>query len=271
MDLVAKCLLRISTYDCQNISLNSIPLLNTRVFKEAAASDDRRYAGELRGPLEGIPFTVKDRYKVKGMTVASGSEAFQNLITNEDAFTVEVLRNSGAVLIGKTNMCPMAYGGMLRGVYGQAESPYNSKYLAAAFASGSSNGSGVATAASFAAFGMGEETVSSGRSPASNNGLLAYTPSRALLSIRGNWPLYPTCDTVVPHARSMDDLFDILDVLTSQDKNTSSDFWRDQPFVEIPKSWERRAYPVPSLEQADVLNGKRIVVPENVRQQCSKW
>lgn len=81
----------------------------------------------------------------------------------------------------------MAAGGMQRGVYGRAESPYNADYLAAAFASGSSNGSAVATAASFGLFGMGEETISSGRSPASNNGLVAYTPSRGLISIRGNW------------------------------------------------------------------------------------
>ena len=100
----------------------------------------------------------------------------------------------------------MANGGMQRGVYGRAESPYNGDYLTAAFASGSSNGSGTATAASFAAFGLGEETWSSGRAPASNNGLVAYTPSRGVISVRGNWPLVPTMDVVVPHTRSVDDL-----------------------------------------------------------------
>ena len=262
VDLVAKYLHRISTYDCRNIALNSIPLLNPSVFEEAALSDDRRLAGQPRGQLEGIPFTVKDSYKVKGMTVASGSEAFQDLIASEDAFSVSALRKAGAILVGKTNMCPMAYGGMLRGVYGRAESPYNLTYLAAAFASGSSNGSGVSTGASFAAFGMGEETVSSGRSPASNNGLIAYTPSRGLISIRGNWPLYPTCDTVVPHTRTMDDLLEILDVITDDDQNTVGDFWRDQPFVDIPKSWRDRPETFKSIKQVDFLKGKRIAAPE---------
>ena len=262
VDLVVKCLLRISTYDCRNTALNSVPLLNLHCLEEAALSDDRRSAGETCGLLEGIPFTAKDSYKVKGMAVASGSEAFQDLVANEDAFTVDVLRKAGAVLIGKTNMCPMAYGGMIRGVYGRAESPYNSKYLAAAFASGSSNGSGVSTAASFAAFGMGEETVSSGRSPASNNGLVAYTPSRGLISVRGNWPLYPTCDVVVPHTRTMDDLFSILDVVTAVDSQTIGDFWRDQPFVDIPTSWEDRPRSFSSLREIDFLKGKRIDVPE---------
>lgn len=261
VDLVAAYLLRIATYDTRNTCLNSVPILNPEVFTEASASDARRAAGRGRGHLEGIPFTVKDSYKVRGMTVASGSEAFQHLVASEDAFTVKTLRAAGAILIGKTNMCPMAFGGMLRGVYGRAESPYNLKYLAAAFASGSSNGSGVSTAASFAAFGMGEETVSSGRSPASNNGLVAYTPSRGLISIRGNWPLYPTCDVVVPHTRSMDDLLAILDTLTAEDDDTIGDFWRDQPFVETRTRWAQRPESFANIKESRFLNGKRIVVP----------
>ncbi|KIY04094.1 uncharacterized protein Z520_00786 [Fonsecaea multimorphosa CBS 102226] len=264
VDLVAKYLLRINTYDCRNTALNSIPLINEDVFEEAAAADDRRAAGQANGLLEGIPFTVKDSYKVRGMTVASGSEAFENLVANEDAFTVRALREAGAVLMGRTNMCPMAYGGMLRGVYGRAESPYNKDYLPAAFGSGSSNGSGVSVAASFSAFGMGEETVSSGRSPASNNALVAYTPSRGLISIRGNWPLYPTCDIVVPHTRSMDDMFVLVDVLTRQDSETIGDFWRDQPFTQLPASpWSGVPRPLaPAKLNAGYLNGKRIAVPQ---------
>lgn len=261
VDLVTAYLLRIATYDTRNTCLNSVPLINPHVFDEAAASDERRASKQPRGPLEGIPFTVKDSYKVKGMTVASGSEAFEDLIASEDAFTVKALRDAGAILIGKTNMCPMAFGGMLRGVYGRAESPYNPKYLAAAFASGSSNGSGVSTAASFAAFGMGEETVSSGRSPASNNGLVAYTPSRGVISIRGNWPLYPTCDVVVPHTRSMDDLAAILDVLAAEDENTVGDFWRDQPFLDLRQKWQRKPKSYEIIKDRDFLRGKKFAVP----------
>lgn len=192
VELVALYLRRISRYDVCGPTLNSIPILNPAVFEEAAESDDRRAAGQPIRPLEGIPYTVKDSYKVAGMTVAAGSPAFRHLVAHEDAFTVAAIRAAGGVLIGRTNMPAMAYGGMQRGIYGRAESPYNGAYLAAAFGSGSSNGSAVATAAGLAAFGMGEETVSSGRSPASNNGVVAYTPSRGCLSIRGNWPLYPS-------------------------------------------------------------------------------
>ncbi|KZF20949.1 putative amidase [Xylona heveae TC161] len=260
VELVALYLRRISKYDCRGPCLNSIPLLNSSVFEEAAASDDRRRGGHV-GPLEGIPFTVKDSYKVKGMSVASGSPAFKSLMSNEDAFTVEKLREAGAVLIGKTNMPPMAYGGMQRGVYGRAESPYNLDYLTAAFASGSSNGSASSTSASLAAFGMGEETVSSGRSPASNNGLVAYTPSRGAISIRGNWPLYPTCDVVVPHTRTVRDMFDLLNVIVTEDKTSSGDFWREQKYVSLPEIKDIRPKSYHDLADPKALSRKKIGVP----------
>ena len=269
MDLVSRHLHRIAVYDRKG-QLNSIPILNRAVLEEAAKSDERRAKGQTLGSLEGIPFTVKDSYKVKGMTVASGSPAFQHLIANEDAFTVKRLRDGGAILIGKTNMPPMAAGGMQRGIYGRAESPYNSEYLTAAFASGSSNGSATATAASFAAFGMGEETVSSGRSPASNNGLVAYTPSRGVISIRGNWPLYVTCDVVVPHSRTVKDMLEILDVIVADDGITTGDFWRDQPFVKLPKPSHVRPVSYKSLGKPDALRGKRIAAPKMYIGQQSK-
>ena len=183
---------------------------------------------------------------MRGLTVAAGSPAFEHLVATEDAFTIARLRAGGAVLIGLTNMPPMANGGMQRGVYGRAESPYNADYLTAAFASGSSNGSGTATAASFAAFGLGEETWSSGRAPASNNALVAYTPSRGVISVRGNWPLVPTMDVVVPHTRSVDDMLELLDVIVADDAETRGDFWRAQPWVELPKSSAVRPPRMPS-------------------------
>ncbi|KAJ6786199.1 hypothetical protein PWT90_04705 [Aphanocladium album] len=262
VQLVAEYLRRISAYDCRGLSLNSVPIINPHIFAEAAASDDRRAAGATFGPLDGIPYTAKDSYKVQGLTVANGAAAFEHLMSNEDAFAIQVLRAAGAVLIGKTNMPPMAAGGMQRGVYGRAESPYNPDFLAAAFASGSSNGSAVSTAASFAAFGLGEETVSSGRSPASNNALVAYTPSRGNISIRGNWPLYSLCDVVVPHTRSVSDLFGLLDVIAQPDSVTKGDFWRHQTLISLPQPWRDRPSSFHELRQQPALQGQRVAVPE---------
>jgi amidase len=267
--LVAEYLRRIETFDRNGIRLNAMVELNDEALAEARESDRRRAAGQSRGPLEGIPFTAKDSYMVKGMTVAAGSPAFANLVASWDAFSISALKQAGCVLIGLTNMPPMANGGMQRGLYGRAESPYNSDYLTSAFGSGSSNGSGTATAASFAAFGLGEETWSSGRAPASCNGLYAYTPSRGMISTRGNWPLVPTMDVVVPHTRTIADLCEILDVLVADDPNSAGDFWRMQPWVEIPRVEVIRKTSFTDIHERSLdsatqprpLEGVRLAVP----------
>lgn len=261
VELVAAYLRRIGFYDRHGILLNAVPVLNPAMFADARESDERRSRGESRGRLDGIPYTAKNSYQAKGLTVASGSPAFADLVAMDDAFTIAQLRRAGAVLIGLTNMPPMANGGMQRGLYGRAESPYNADFLTAAFGSGSSNGSGTATAASFAAFGLGEETWSSGRAPASNNALCAYTPSRGVISTRGNWPLVPTMDVVVPHARTMDDMLAILDVVVDDDPVVRGDFWRVQPWVKTPRSSELRPASYRDLGSGNALDGKRIAIP----------
>ncbi|TKA77344.1 hypothetical protein B0A55_03411 [Friedmanniomyces simplex] len=229
VELVTKYLQRIIAYDTRGPCLNSIVVFNPHVFDEASASDARRATRQSRGRLEGIPYTLKDSMMTKGLTCAAGSPAFAHLVANHDSFVASQLSRAGAVLIGKTNTPPMMASGMHRGF--------------------------------FAAFGLGSETVSSGRSPASNNGLVAYTPSRTVISPRGIWPLYPTCDVVVPHTRTVTDMLAILDVLTVEDPTTDGDFWRQQTFVEIPKVDRPRSYYDLLEGAADSLKGKRIAVP----------
>ncbi|MFK4761808.1 amidase [Microbacterium sp. ZW T5_45] len=263
VELVDAYLARIDAYDAPGTAttLNAVVVRNPEARAEAAASDARRTAGDTLGPLDGIPYTAKDSYLVRGLTAASGSPAFADLIAQRDAFTIERLRAGGAICLGLTNMPPMANGGMQRGVYGRAESPYNAAFLTAPFASGSSNGSGTATAASFAAFGLGEETWSSGRGPATNNALCAYTPSRGVISTRGNWPLVPTMDVVVPHARTMADLLEVLDVIVADDAETRGDFWRSQPWISLPTASEVRPTSYPRLAASASLAGVRIGIP----------
>ncbi|MFJ4166939.1 amidase [Microbacterium sp. NPDC089698] len=265
VELVDAYLARIDAYDGPDTdtALNAVVVRNPEARAEAEASDARRARGEVLGPLDGIPYTAKDSYLVRGLTAAAGSPAFAGLIAQRDAFTIERLRAGGAICLGLTNMPPMANGGMQRGVYGRAESPYNADFLTAPFASGSSNGSGTATAASFGAFGLGEETWSSGRGPATNNALCAYTPSRGVISVRGNWPLVPTMDVVVPHARTMSDLLEILDVIVADDSETRGDFWRAQPWITLPVSSAVRpdAYPDLAIDAAAALAGTRIGIP----------
>lgn len=267
VELVQGYLDRIAAYDREPAADGSRPALNAVVvdnpaaLAEARASDARRASGAALGVLDGIPYLAKDSYMVRGLTVASGSPAFADLVAQNDAFTVERLRAAGAICLGLTNMPPMANGGMQRGLYGRAESPYNPAYLTAPFGSGSSNGSGTGLAASFAAFALAEETWSSGRGPASNNGLCCYTPSRGVISVRGNWPLVPTMDVVVPYTRTMAELLLVLDVIVADDDQVRGDFWRVQPWVSIPPASVVRPPSYPALADPHALSGMRLGVP----------
>ncbi|MBI5160287.1 MAG: amidase [Micrococcales bacterium] len=265
VELVTAFLARIDAYDGPDTAtrLNAVVVRNPDALEEARGSDARRASGSALGHLDGIPYTAKDSYLVRGLTAAAGSPAFSGRVAQRDAFSIQRLREAGAICLGLTNMPPMANGGMQRGLYGRAESPYNADYLTAPFASGSSNGSGTATAASFAAFGLGEETWSSGRGPASNNALCAYTPSRGVISVRGNWPLVPTMDVVVPHTRTMADLLAVLDVLVADDPETRGDLWRAQSWVPIPAASAVRPASYRALAAAgpEALAGLRLGVP----------
>lgn len=258
VDLVVSYLNRIATYDVSS-GLNAITVFNNSALDEAAASDARRAQGLAPRLLEGIPYTIKDSYKVAGLSVTNGSPALKGIMSSGDSGIAMKLRAAGAVLLGKTNMPPMAAGGMQRGLYGRAESPYNSQYLTGAFSSGSSNGAATSVTSSMAVFGMGSETVSSGRSPASNNALVCYTPSKGLLSARGLWPLYVTCDVPVPYARSVSDMFEVLNVIATPDEDTAGDFIREQKYVQIPKP---QKIDYNTLRNADALKEKRVGVPK---------
>lgn len=249
---------RIATYDIIG-SLNAFTVFNEKVYEEASASDARRARGLPPRRLEGIPYTIKDSYKYRGLSITAGSPALEGVMSNEDSTLARRLREAGAVLLGKTNMPPMAAGGMQRGLYGRAESPYNSEYLTAAFSSGSSNGAATSLASSMAVFGLGSETVSSGRSPASNNALVCYTPSKGILSCRGLVPLYVTCDVPTPYTRSVSDLLALLDVIAVPDEETKGDFYREQKWVPIPGPPKVQ---YSSLKNTSALMGKRVGVPK---------
>jgi amidase len=233
--LAQHALRRVARLDRDGPRLGAVPVLDPRLLERAAASDAERAAAAAGasaplGPLHGIPFTVKDSFAVAGLTAAAGSPAFANTVARTDAVVVERLLAAGALLVGKTNMPPMAIGGGQAGLYGRTRSPYSPEWLAAAWHSGSSIGSGVAVAAGFCAFGLGEETVSSGRSPASNNALVAYTPSWGVVPSAGNWPLHPYRDVVVPHTRTVADLREVLAVIAGPDDR---DVWRQQDAVDV--------------------------------------
>lgn len=233
LSLAQAALARLARHDDprdDGASLGAVPVRDPLLLAHAAQLDDERASGHVRSDLHGVLFTVKDSFAVEGLSLAAGSPAFADLIGARDAIVVDRLVTAGALLVGKTNMPPMAIGGGQAGLYGRTRSPYNPDWLAAAWHSGSSIGSAVAVAAGFCSFGIGEETVSSGRSPASNNALVAYTPSWGVVPSAGNWPLHPYRDVVVPHTLTVSDLRDVLAVIAGPHP---LDVWQRQSAVDV--------------------------------------
>jgi amidase len=201
-------LARIEKIDHRGPALNSIIELNPDALKIAAALDNERKQGKIRGPLHGIPILIKDNINSGDqMLTTAGSLALAGNRAKEDAFILKQLRKAGVVLLGKTNLSEWANfrsshscsGWSSRG--GQTKCPYTLDRNP----SGSSAGSGAATAASLCAISVGTETDGSVVSPASVNGLVGIKPTVGLWSRTGIIPISATQDTAGPMARTVHD------------------------------------------------------------------
>jgi amidase len=239
-------------------SLRAVAVRDPALSANAEILDAERAGGSVRGPLHGVPYTVKASFAVEGLPNTAGSPAFADLVATADSVVVGRLRAAGALLVGETTMPPMAIGGGQAGLYGRTRSPYAPEWLAAAWHSGSSIGSAVSVAAGLCSFGIGEETVSSGRSPASNNALVAYTPSWGVVPSTGNWPLHPYRDVVVPHTLDVADLRDVLAVVAGTDRR---DVWQRQDAVDVSPATGVAQRLGLALSASGSLDGIRLGIP----------
>ena len=205
---------RVRAYDRAGPALNTIVRLNPRARARADSLDAERSAGTVRGPLHGIPVLMKDNYDVAWMPTTGSSLALAGLRPPDDAHQVARLREAGAVILGKTNLHELAagittissLGGQTRNAYDPARNP-----------GGSSGGTGVAVAASFAAVGWGTDTCGSIRIPAAVHNLFGLRPTKGLSSIDGILPLSHSQDTGGPLARTATDLAIALDATVGMD------------------------------------------------------
>ena len=214
VNLVDSYLARIEAYDQQGPTLNAMIVLNPLARQEAIALDEERAAGQIRGPLHGVPVVVKDNYDTAELPTTAGAIALATSIPPDDATQVKRLRNAGAVILGKTNMHELARGITTVASYGgQTRNPYNPRRNPG----GSSGGTGAAVAASFAAFGMGSDTCGSIRIPSAHHSLVGLRGTRGLASGDGIIPLSTTQDIGGPLARSVEDLAFALDATVGYD------------------------------------------------------
>ncbi|MGW4467775.1 amidase [Micromonospora sp. NPDC004704] len=177
---------------------------------QAAAADKLLRKGSRSAPpLCGIPFGIKDSVGVRGLEAKNGTHAYDGNVAYRDSTVVARLRAQGAVIIGHT--IASAFSGSISGTF--AGNAWNPRFIPG----GSSQGSGVATAARLAAATIGEETGGSIMMPASANGASAIKPSLGLVSTAGVMPLSPGYDVLGPIARSVRDASLILAAILGPD------------------------------------------------------
>jgi Asp-tRNA(Asn)/Glu-tRNA(Gln) amidotransferase A subunit family amidase len=212
--LVQQYLDRIQAYDQQGPALNAMLYLNPKALEQADAMDKAFKRGARLKPLQCIPLVLKDVFDTADMPTTGASLALKGMQPAKDAFTVARFRQSGALILGKTNMHELALAGVTASsLGGQTKNPYELTRTPG----GSSGGTGVALAANFATVGTGSDTVNSIRSPSSANSLVGIRPTRGLISRAGVIPVSFTQDAVGPLARTVADAAVVLDVMAGYD------------------------------------------------------
>lgn len=247
--LTGAYLKRIAALDRAGPRLRAVVELNPDALKEAAARDQERRSGRLRGPLHGIPVLLKDNINAAPMATSAGSLALQGF-RPDDAYLVRRLREAGAVVLGKTNLSEWANfrgndsvsGWSARG--GQTRNPYRLSHSPC----GSSSGSAVAMAANLASVAIGTETDGSIVCPAAINGVVGLKPTVGLVSREGIIPISFSQDTAGPMTRSVADAAAVLTAIAGRDD-------ADPATATMPG---RAVYDYTARLDADGLRGKRI-------------
>ncbi len=242
---------RIEAIDKNGPKLNAVLEVNPEALSIAKALDEERSAGNVRGPLHGIPVLIKDNIGTADqMMTTAGAQAMMGNIAPKDAYIVKKLREAGVVLLGKTNLSEWANfrstrsssGWSSRG--GQCHNPY----ILDRNPCGSSSGSGIAASANLCAIAIGTETNGSIVCPSSANGLVGIKPTVGLWSRSGIIPISFTQDTAGPMARTVADAATLLGACTGVDANDSKTANSQGKFYQD----------YTQFLKADALNGARI-------------
>ena len=175
----------------------------------AARARDRELASEgPRGPLHGVPVGIKDIYFTRGVLTTSGSKIYADYIPDYDATTVALLKQAGAIIMGKTVTTEFACGD---------PSPTVSPWNAAHTPGGSSSGSAVGAAVGMFPAALGSQTGGSIVRPSSYNGIVGLKPTFGRVSRHGVYPVAESLDTMGPMVRSVADAALMLNVLAGHD------------------------------------------------------
>lgn len=217
--LVDAYIARIAAYDTAGPKLNAIRELREQARAEAEALDQERQAGQVRGPLHGIPILLKDNVGTADTPTTAGSIALEGVIPEHDAAVTQRLRDAGAVILGKANLSEFAGWvdlDMPPGYSSLAGQVLNAYDLEAS-PGGSSAGSGTAASMAFATAAIGTETSGSILNPSQAGSLVGVKTTHGLISTEGILPLAPSFDVPGPMARSVTDAATVLGALAGGD------------------------------------------------------
>ena len=218
---------RISPLEVAQLFLQRVerynPILNAyvTVTAENAIADARKSEKEIaqghyRGPLHGVPFSIKDNLATKGVRTTAGSKILDDWRPDFDATVVGRLREAGAIILGKTNLHEWALGGTtINPFYGTTRNPWDLSRIAG----GSSGGSAAAVAASLCLGSIGTDSAQSVRNPASMCGIVGLKPTYGRISQYGTVPgtgAYSTNHTGIL-TKSVEDAAIVLEAVAGQD------------------------------------------------------
>lgn len=197
------------------------PRLNAyiTVAADSASADASRAEREIlrgrwRGPLHGIPISLKDNIATKGIRTTAGSKILADNVPHQDATVARCLRRAGAVIVGKTNLHEFAYGVTTENPHhGPTRNPWDTECIPG----GSSGGSAAALAAGMCFASVGTDTGGSIRIPAALCGIVGLKPTYGRVSAHGTVPLSPTLDHVGPLARTVADAAIVLRAIAGRD------------------------------------------------------
>ena len=177
----------------------------------AAERDIRR--GRWRGPLHGIPISLKDNFWTRGIRTTAGSRILGNFVPDKDSDVAASLARAGAILLGKTNMHEFAYGITSENPhYGPVHNPWARERI-----SGGSSGGSVASVATGMCFAsVGTDTGGSIRIPSALCGIVGLKPTFGLVSVEGSVPLAASFDHAGPIARSVEDACIVLETIAGK-------------------------------------------------------
>lgn len=208
---------RINEYDSK---YNAIITINQNAISEAKKCDEEYKKNGRKSLLFGIPIIVKDNIDVYDMPTTAGSKTLKDNYPKSDAEVIKNLKNQGAIILAKANMSEFAFmASSSSSSYGTVKNAYNTKYSSY----GSSGGSAVSVALSYAPLAIGTDTNASLRAPASANSVFGVRSTFGTLSTKGIIGYDITRDVVGPIARNVEDSIILYEGMTSDSDVTIDD------------------------------------------------